>query len=290
MPNYPTIVTRDRANGILLQYDMQPEEDMEGHGLSRTVLVQVHPPNEEPRVKDRGIRIRAGTAAEMTVKWTLSKNLPKPYGADLCIDTEDPTFVNPLKRFHNYSKTNCQIGLTTQNYQLTCGCIPIRNVLHVGVYGIPVCNLTQGHRCDMSKAREQTHNPCRKECKQIKYTVSTATKDMPNYHTETYLKAKINRTTYETKLLNRHFIKIRVNFEDLGFTEITQLVAYPLESALAEIGGMLGLTLGASVLTVLEMLEFWSMSLVYVCKHKYKSSKTDVEEDAKQTNSDIDSA
>ncbi len=55
-------------------------------------------------------------------------------------------------------------------------------------------------------------------------------------------------------------------YQELSFEEVVQNVAFAFLSLLGEIGGFLGLLLGASVLTVCELVDFLVVSLMVKLK------------------------
>ncbi|KAF4528830.1 hypothetical protein B566_EDAN015030 [Ephemera danica] len=80
-------------------------------------------------------------------------------------------------------------------------------------------------------------------------------------------------TTYQAYPENMVFkpneARLRIFYEDLVFEQIEESRAYPMISLLCDIGGTLGLLMGASVLTVCELLEVvWSHFLRGCCRLK----------------------
>ena len=59
---------------------------------------------------------------------------------------------------------------------------------------------------------------------------------------------------------------VDIFYAELSYEEIEQNVAFEFLSLLSEIGGFLGLLLGASVLTVCELIDF--IALIFVDKFK----------------------
>ena len=53
-----------------------------------------------------------------------------------------------------------------------------------------------------------------------------------------------------------NFIQVDIFYEELSYQRIEQNIAFEFLSLLSEIGGFLGLLLGASVLTVCELVDF----------------------------------
>ena len=57
-------------------------------------------------------------------------------------------------------------------------------------------------------------------------------------------------------------------YQDLSYEEIEQNIAFEFLSLLSEIGGFLGLLLGASVLTVCELVDYTVLLLIRKVKRK----------------------
>ena len=72
---------------------------------------------------------------------------------------------------------------------------------------------------------------------------------------------------------------VDVFYQELSYEEIEQNVAFEFLSLLSEIGGFLGLLLGASVLTVFELIDFVALATI----NKFKSKQMTVSLHAKGT-------
>ena len=59
-----------------------------------------------------------------------------------------------------------------------------------------------------------------------------------------------------------NFMQVDIFYQELSYEEIEQNIAFEFLSLLSEIGGFLGLLLGASVLTVCELVDYISLSFL----------------------------
>ena len=57
-------------------------------------------------------------------------------------------------------------------------------------------------------------------------------------------------------------MKVDIFYPELSYEEIEQNIAFEFLSLLSEVGGFLGLLLGASVLTVFELIDYISLSFL----------------------------
>ena len=71
-----------------------------------------------------------------------------------------------------------------------------------------------------------------------------------------------------SSFFRENFILVDIFYQDLSFEVIEQNIAFEFLSLLSEIGGFLGLLLGASVLTVCELLDFIALTIVRKLKRR----------------------
>ena len=58
-----------------------------------------------------------------------------------------------------------------------------------------------------------------------------------------------------------NFVQVDIFYQELSYEEIKQNIAFEFLSLLSEIGGFLGLFLGASALTVFELVDYISLQI-----------------------------
>ena len=68
-----------------------------------------------------------------------------------------------------------------------------------------------------------------------------------------------------------NFIQVDIFYQELSYEEIEENKAFEFLSLLSEIGGFLGLLLGASALTVCELLDY--LTLLVINKYRQKGNK-----------------
>ena len=70
-----------------------------------------------------------------------------------------------------------------------------------------------------------------------------------------------------------NFIHLDIFYQELSYEEIEQNIAFEFLSLLSEIGGFLGLLLGASILTVCELIDYLTLALIRKCSNKINPTK-----------------
>ena len=71
-------------------------------------------------------------------------------------------------------------------------------------------------------------------------------------------------------ICRKNFIQVDIFYEKLSYEEIEENIAFEFLSLLSEIRGFLGLLLGASVLTVCELVDYISMTFAHKMSKKVK--------------------
>lgn len=59
----------------------------------------------------------------------------------------------------------------------------------------------------------------------------------------------------------KNFLKIDVFYKEMTFERITQHEKFKFLSFISEIGGFMGLLLGASLITILEFIEYFTLKV-----------------------------
>ena len=70
-------------------------------------------------------------------------------------------------------------------------------------------------------------------------------------------------------------MQVDIFYQELSYEEIQQNIAFEFLSLLGEIGGFLGLLLGASVLTVCELIDFIALAVT----NKFRRNNVDPKEE-----------
>lgn len=70
-----------------------------------------------------------------------------------------------------------------------------------------------------------------------------------------YTQTDLNNINRASTTIRQNLIRLNIYLEDLSIVEFTQMPAYDLADLFADIGGTLGLWMGISVLTIMELVE-----------------------------------
>ena len=98
-------------------------------------------------------------------------------------------------------------------------------------------------------------NYCPLECESINFSLQSSIVDYPSIGNVTENEFKSRFTRYEK--LRRDFFAIRVYYEDLKYTFISQQPKTQVADLISSIGGLFGLFVGVSFLSFFEFIEIF---------------------------------
>lgn len=153
------------------------------------------------------------------------------------------------------------------------------------IFNFPPCPSPVKLTFNMSDCVEQ----CPHECSSNSYDLSISYSDYPSrvFHNNLAKQDKtglyewafqINRSSRldSLDLARASLVKLFVYFDDIKFTQITEAPSITFVDLIANIGGTLGLFIGISLLSFVEIIELVLEIIVVVCVNykKKKNSKT----------------
>ncbi|XP_052695077.1 acid-sensing ion channel 4-B-like [Crassostrea angulata] len=257
------------TSGLLLYLIVNQNNYVYNEIMTAGFKVIIHDQNDEPDVIDKGFFVSPGFSTFASIHKTEYQYLPRPYkmnGDQFCVDTKSPDYKNPLQYYDVYSKTACRMECK-QNHVITiCGC---RSPNDKGNYTI--CSLGKWIECYKVESERFDQNgtvqgmcPCLTECEYNEYQARLSTGYFPAKNYETIFN-ELGLTNIREVLL-----ELVIYFESLGVLKVEQKPEYSLEDILGLLGGQMGLFLGASLLTLTELIEFILLSSVVVGRQMYR--------------------
>uniref|UniRef100_S4RS34 Acid sensing ion channel subunit family member 5 n=1 Tax=Petromyzon marinus TaxID=7757 RepID=S4RS34_PETMA len=234
----------------LWDYWENPELGFTGVGIR----LVVHDPDEPPQVEALGLSIGVGTQAYVSVQHTKSINQQYPWGD-----------CDPSKKLQSpapYSMARCLQECEADLVERICGCKPFNfpgDIKECSLYQHYHCArdalvifLAQG-MCTGGSHLSQCPVPCLH--KNFPSSVSYAT--FPSLQAAQRYERSLN---YSLVYMRENLLSIDVAYTDLNYALIQQQKTLPESVLLSDIGGQLGLFVGASVITIIEVLEFVARS------------------------------
>ncbi|CAB1317349.1 unnamed protein product [Coregonus sp. 'balchen'] len=218
------------------------------------VKVQIHTQSEPPFPHQLGFGVAPGfqtfvSSQEQRVAYRMSvwlQYLPPPWGD--CKSTPiDSEF------FSTYSITACRIDCETRYLVENCNC----RMVHMPGTSM-VCTPEQYKDCadpalDFLVEKDNDYCVCETPCNMIRYGKELSMVKIPSKASAKYLAKKFNKTE---QYIGENVLVLDIFFEALNYEKIEQKKAYEIAGLLGDIGGQMGLFIGASVLTILEIFDY----------------------------------
>ncbi|KAM4687731.1 acid-sensing ion channel 1C-like isoform 2-T2 [Discoglossus pictus] len=239
------------GNGLELMLDIQQDEylplfeESEETSLEAGVKVQIHSQEEPPFIDQLGFGVAPGFQTFVSCQEQRLVYLPPPWG-----DCKSTPLDSPY--FKNYSITACRIDCETRYLLQECKC----RMVHMPG-NAPVCTPEQ-YKCANSKLdylveSDSSYCVCDTPCKTVRYGKELSMVRIPSKAAAKYLAKTYNKTE---DYIAENILVLDIFFEALNFETIEQKKAYEVAGLLGDIGGQMGLFIGASILTILEIFDY----------------------------------
>uniref|UniRef100_A0A665X2I1 Acid sensing ion channel subunit 1 n=1 Tax=Echeneis naucrates TaxID=173247 RepID=A0A665X2I1_ECHNA len=240
------------GNGLEIMLDIQQDEYLPVWGetdetsYEAGIKVQIHSQDEPPFIDQLGFGVAPGFQTFVSCQQQLLQYLPPPWGdcKSTPIDSE---------YFSKYSITACRIDCETRYLLENCNC----RMVHMPGTST-VCTPEQYKDCadpalDFLVEKDNDYCVCQTPCNMTRYGKELSMVKIPSKASAKYLAKKFNKTE---QYIGENILVLDIFFEALNYEKIEQKKAYEIAGLLGDIGGQMGLFIGASVLTILEIFDY----------------------------------
>ena len=222
------------------------------------IKISVHPQNEPPQPDELGIAIPPGKSAFIGLK---QRNIQDKSSTRKCRDASATTSFNFLEGKFPYSVSACQNDCLRSNIARKCRC------LGSGTLTTSYSTKPQFRRlgnctiedtcCQLVEIYRHDACDCPVACSKTQYTIGTSYSAFPANYAASDLARSVNaqlNTNINASIFQENYLGVNIYFETLTREEQVTRNAYDIVALLSDIGGQLGLFLGASVISVFELL------------------------------------
>ncbi|XP_076814935.1 bile acid-sensitive ion channel-like [Clavelina lepadiformis] len=263
------------GNGLVLvldinqeRYATHPHYGFPGAG----VKVHVHGAKEPPLIQNFGVSVPSGHCGHIVMQRTQRKLMNPPWG----ICSKETT---KLRHFSEYSTAACYIECRTDYVIKRCGCKPYW--APVKRYEVEECNALQILDCAgevesqfMSKIT-MSKCGCVTPCEFVTYETKVTYSTFPSVQIGQHLISPNNlkvvklstgrdftKAIEEVSVYRENYLMLDIYFDSLSDREIIQSKSVSEISLICDIGGLLGLWVGISFVTVFE---FFQLFVAIIC-------------------------
>jgi hypothetical protein len=254
-----------KTNGFWLDLNINPLNDFS------KVIVYIHNSTMTPfGLFNIGVDVSPGRLNHFKVERIFTKKLEEPYNNCL----KDPLTFNLNKTLidyiigtnRSYSQKECLNMCFNLKYleENPCNCTSKLNQVYEKCfenydYYSRVWNCSLKFRKKFSKNILDQECPlyCPLECDSVSYSVSVFNIDLPNSGNISERDQRnwfdFSFQTYEE--VQKNFYSIVIYYEDLKYTEISENPSMDISDLISNVGGILGVFLGFSFLSLIEIIE-----------------------------------
>eukprot|EP00058_Branchiostoma_floridae_P011542 XP_002597030.1 hypothetical protein BRAFLDRAFT_96180 [Branchiostoma floridae] len=224
------------GNGLMVFVDVRADQYTESYfsgGNSEIGLkLLVHDQDEPPMMETQGIALAPGSHAFIGVKRTVYENHVPPWG--VCEDRQ-------LEYYDTYTMNGCYLECRSKHVIANCSCRP---------FSLP----GKAPLCDPARVISgELKCDCPVPCSMIKYSTSVSYAGWPNVNTRNYITQLYG---IDRDYMAENGVVFSVFYDQLNYQKIRELKAMDGGQLASNIGGMMGLFIGASLLTLLEVWEY----------------------------------
>uniref|UniRef100_W5MSJ2 Acid-sensing (proton-gated) ion channel 1c n=1 Tax=Lepisosteus oculatus TaxID=7918 RepID=W5MSJ2_LEPOC len=221
------------GNGLEIMLDIQQDEYLPVWGetdetsYEAGIKVQIHSQDEPPFIDQLGFGVAPGFQTFVSCQQQRLMYLPPPWG-DCRSSAMDSEF------FSSYSITACRIDCETRYLLENCNCrmVHMPGTAH------------QGKGPHLGSLKNKPDGFCDTWC------------SCSSYFTQ-YSEIKLMQSScFRFIAFLENILVLDIFFEALNYETIEQKKAYEVAGLLGDIGGQMGLFIGASVLTILEIFDY----------------------------------
>ncbi|KAJ8317676.1 hypothetical protein KUTeg_005580, partial [Tegillarca granosa] len=226
--------------------------------------IVLHNPDEEPNVRDDGFLASPGFATYAAVR--MVKNTHSKHLVILTVYIQrDLLYENPLKNHGNYSLFACMKECKLTYILNKCKCR-----MYFDEVDKRICSWKEYMYCYKPTRDKfeidiagQSNCSCPLPCEDTEYQTQISS---------TYFPSDINSVLLSQlgfMDLRKDYLEVRVFYDSLRYTTVQQVPKYTSSDIVANLGGQLGIFIGASFLTLTEIAEFIICFLYALIKAKF---------------------
>ncbi|XP_063420400.1 degenerin deg-1-like [Mytilus trossulus] len=293
-------------SGMVLTINLENHEAVEDLTEGYGMRMVVHEPKSFPLPLEEGLTVSGGYETSIGLKMTRIERKGQPYGT--CVDPKEYFKQNGI-RFSTqaciqqcwenlaYARCDCQVG----NVHSEIG--RFNDQTEVKIETPKGCFTESEKRCSIDVRRDllsdmNRYCDCPQPCLENTYTTTFSGRIWPH---DTKLSELTDQAckTYELynttggdhcdlrywHSLSNNFLKVNIYFEDLNYEVISEEPLYDATQLISDVGGSLGLCLGASLLCICEVFEALVM-IVVVMVRKIRGRSTVSEVNLERTSLD----
>ena len=253
------------------------------NGIGLTIYI--HPINTYPFLGVHGISVPPGYSSNIAMHKIATQRLPTPYPSG-CSDGKDIPTIIP----GDYTVMGCEVSCQYHYIYKKCGYIEpfMRAFMPAEKYPRkkntdPKQVLDCRNKILMAwfrKGFRETCNcppPCEEEVyhRIVSMTKWPALVDIPYYRLAFGKALNLSADALSSTYIRNNFLQVRVYFDELGYKHVYEQCKISLAELYSNLGGQLGLWVGYSFFSIIELFAMILTASYFYCKYQCSNSNSD---------------
>ncbi|GFS66341.1 acid-sensing ion channel 4-B [Nephila pilipes] len=294
------VTTPGLALGLRLTLNIQREEYLNLLSPEYGARLLVHPAGTYPTLQRGGVVLQPGTKTYVSVRMRKIDRLPWPYGECTYEFEHSPlashlrkTGQRELLKHRIYTYEYCQTLCRDAYLLKQCDCS--EEITQGNSKFCDPCNITQGkfyfEVTNISVSLPEIVNDVLENLSDIRYDLTVSRSEWPNSQHQYFilkrwplLREKFGpaasdgnysgqgdgQMPFDLKYIRSNFLRVHVFIQEMNYLSVKDVPAYSTSQLFADLGGCLGLYIGVSLLTILEVFELFK-SIFFIIRKKILS-------------------
>ncbi|XP_022102302.1 low-density lipoprotein receptor-related protein 2-like [Acanthaster planci] len=248
--------------GLQMTLFLEQDEYIGIFGPEAGARVSINPPHIRPSPTNDGITVKPGTVTSVGLRYNYVLRQGRPYGK--CLKRIRNTKIIADGRIKvsssdHYDRELCKKTCIHEAILKNCDCV---DTLELDGPRCRLLNETQEVCRQLIYYLNQHNNlscDCPEQCSEVYYTKTSSMSKWPSKKFTKHLLRNINSINEKTRQLNEENVfdniaRLEVFYEELNYESTKEVPAYPESSLFGDIGGIVGLYIGFSLITVCEFI------------------------------------
>ncbi|XP_066300458.1 uncharacterized protein [Branchiostoma lanceolatum] len=239
--------------GLKLTLNIEINEYIGIFGQDPGVKVTVHTPGSTPLPEVDALSAEPGKSTFIGLKRRVVNRQPHPYG-NCSLSTKSNSLYGGIYTYETCKRSCLQKALIEE-----CGCSD--ELLAINSTICSTLNETQ--ECCRQRVRKEHENnklacPCFQPCHEESHDVWVSSSSWPSEAYSAYVLEKIHTRSRSKNLptnldsIRKNLVRLNLYYQNLNYQEIMDVPSFTEEALFSSLGGLLGLYIGLSVITVFE--------------------------------------
>ncbi|XP_062430804.1 acid-sensing ion channel 5 [Rhea pennata] len=250
------------GRGLSLLFDVKQAQFTDDPSLGYIdagITYVIHSPKDLPRFDGLGLSTPVGMHAQVAIRQLKTIIQEYPWG-------ECKPDIK-LQHHKIYSTYGCLQECKARYIQDWCGCLP---------FILPgngtECDIQKFYSCVYPALYEieleglctvGTHNStCPVPCEETDYPTTVTYSSFAGEKAVRFISTKLKKSP---EYIRQNLVHIDIKYHDLNYKMTQQQKALTVPELLADVGGQLGLFCGASMITIIELLEYIFTNFCWMC-------------------------